>query len=70
MQLVGQNLYKVLYRMDKVRDIEFQKLVVAHSEKEALSYVEGAVKVFLVDSDISMVVPEHYLKKTIGDKYN
>ncbi len=69
MQTAGQNLYRVLYRMDRVKDIEFQKLVVAHSEKEALSYVDGSIKVSLVESDISLVIPEHYLKKTFGDKH-
>ena len=37
MNIAGPNLYKVVYKFnnDKLKDHEFQKFVVAYSEKEA-----------------------------------
>lgn len=69
MFLAGPNLYKVSFRIDKIKDVEFQRLVVAHSDKEAVAHVgEGVVKVMLVDSDISMTIPDQYLKPHKGEQ--
>lgn len=59
-KVVGPNLYRVLYRIKHV-DKEFQSLVFAHSEKEAMSYFSDVVKVTLVESDVSAVVPQNYV---------
>jgi len=65
MNIAGQNLYRVTYRFnnDKLKDQEFAKLVVAYSDKEASAIVgDGVVKVNLIDSDISMTIPDQYIK--------
>ena len=67
MILAGQNLYRVVYRLKdvyKLKDEDFQKLAVAFSEKEALAYFKDVtvVKVSLVENDISMLVPDHYVQ--------
>lgn len=66
MNLAGQNLYRVYYRVEYVKDQEFQKLVVAFSEGEARSYVDDIVKVQLVESDISMIIPDQYVNNRKG----
>ena len=65
MNIAGPNLYKVVYKFnsDKLKDQEFQKFVVAYSDKEASAIVgDGVVKVNLVDNDISLAIPDQYIK--------
>lgn len=64
MEIAGQNLYRVYYKIDKIKDMDFQKMVVAYSDKEAIANVKHQVlKVTLVDTDISLVIPNQYLKE-------
>ncbi len=65
MKLSGQNIYRVKYKIKEVKDVEFSKVVIAFSEKEAVAYMgaeESVLQVSLVDSDITMVIPDQYLK--------
>lgn len=66
MIIAGQNLYRVVYKMgiEKIKDMDFQRLVLAFSEKEALSYFKEdlVVKISLVENDVSMLVPSQYLE--------
>lgn len=65
MVIAGPNLYRVTYRIlhSKLKDQEFQKLVVAHSAKEATAFIgEGVTAVTLVEEDISLIVPDQYIK--------
>lgn len=64
MNIAGQNLYRVTYRINhsKLKDQEFQKLVVAFSEKEAAAIIGPDVAtVSLVEQDISLHIPDQYL---------
>ena len=70
MNIAGHNLYRVLFRIEGIKDQDFSKLVVAFSEKEAVAYIgDGAMKVTLVETDISMVIPDQYLvTRSIGGR--
>lgn len=67
MKLSGPNLYRVYYRVTDLgaKDVEYNAIVVAHSEKEAESYLKDytIVKTMLVDSNVTMVIPKQYLKE-------
>lgn len=66
MILAGQNLYRVTYKFKnnpKLKEVEFQRLVVAYSEKEAAANIgENVTLVAPLEQDISMYIPDQYLK--------
>ncbi len=74
MILAGHNLYRVNYKMavSKVKEIEFTRLVVAYSEKEAAAHIgNGVTLVQPVESDISLYIPNQYLKEhNLNDSYS
>lgn len=67
MVLAGQTLYRVNYKMlgiASLKEKEFTRLVVAHSEKEATAYIgNGVTLVQVIETDISMLIPDQYLIK-------
>lgn len=66
MLIAGPNLYRVNYRMDgdvKVREMEFTRLVVAYSEKEAAAHIgRGVTLIQPIESDVSLCIPDQYIK--------
>lgn len=65
MKLSGQNVYRIKYKIKEIKDVEFVKTVVAFSEKEAIAYMgqdDSVLQVSLVDSEITMIIPDQYIK--------
>ena len=64
MVIAGPNLYRLVYTLDYVKDMEFTRLVVAYSEKEAAAHIGSGVKsISLIEREISLCVPEQYLNQ-------
>lgn len=66
MILAGQHLYKVSYKIltsPKLKEVEFTRLVVAYSEKEAAAHIgKGVTMVSPMETDISLFIPDHYIR--------
>lgn len=71
MILAGQTLYKVSYKLQgtpKLKEVEFTRLVVAYSEKEAAAHIgTGVTLVSPLETDISLYIPDNYIKN--GEKH-
>jgi hypothetical protein len=60
MVLAGESLYRVIYRCEGA-ETEFARLVIAHSEKEAMAHIKGSYSAELIERDISLLIPDQYL---------
>lgn len=58
-RIAGPNLYRVLFKINGIETL-FQKLIVARSEKELMQMIDNVLDIEIVETDISMWVPEQY----------
>ena len=67
--LAGQNIYRVVYTYPHV-ETEFEKLVVAKDQDEAIEIIGRAVTKYaqVVERDISMVIPDEYINDEAGSE--
>lgn len=67
--IAGYNLYRVTYVFEQMPGREYQKLVVAASFDEAKKECSGSgvkiTRIRAVEFDISMVIPEKYMPRSI-----
>lgn len=64
MNIKGLNIYRITYKISHIRDLDFTKVVLAYSEREAAAYMakdEIIFKISLIDSDTNLVIPDQYL---------